>query len=163
VTDEQHTEDTRSDAIKALIDSEKEANNFIRHYEETRFKITQMTITLSGLLVGALRFGQPNKNTGILFGCFIVILGVLGALISAKYTERADRHAELSRAYRRTASELIGNIGSDSIESIHIDAAAKHSKTGRVTWMLHNLRARYFWIGIHFCMILFGIIVAMTF
>jgi hypothetical protein len=43
VGDAQGAENTLSDAIKALIESQKEKNMFVRHYEETRFKIRQMT------------------------------------------------------------------------------------------------------------------------
>jgi hypothetical protein len=92
------SEITKADAVGALLQNQVEANVFVRHYEETRFKITQLTITLSGLLIGALRFGGSQQHTATLFGLFIIILGILGVLISAKYTERADRHATLSRA-----------------------------------------------------------------
>jgi hypothetical protein len=153
-------ETSRNDIIKALLDNQKEENLFVRHYEETRFKVTQLTITLSGLLIGALRFVEAQKNTNRLFGAFIIILGVLGALISAKYTERADRHAELSRTYRRTASKLIGNIGDDDFEKIHVDAVARHAQKKRFTNLLQNVRARLFWVGIHICMIALGVIVA---
>lgn len=153
----QNNDVSRSEAIKALLDNQKEENAFVRHYEETRFKITQITITLSGLLIGALRFGESEPRTSQLVGLFIVVLGVLGALISAKYTERADRHAKLSRAYRRAVSGLIGAVGALSdLEAVHSKAVATH-ELGRG---LHNVRARLFWIGIHICMIVLGLVVA---
>ncbi len=148
--------------IDALIKNQMEENVFVRHYEDTRFKITQMTITLSGLLIGALRFGTPQPHTTRLLGVFIIILGVLGALISAKYTERADRHATLSRAYRRAVSDLIGQVGMTDLEKIHQDAAVKHRKARTLTGRLHDVRARLFWIGIHVCMIILGVIVSVS-
>jgi hypothetical protein len=146
--------------VTALLHSQAEENIFVRHYEETRFKITQMTIALSGALIGVLRFGNPQDRMAPLFGVFIVMLGVIGLLISAKYTERADRHAGLSRAYRRAASELIGDIGGTTFEGIHKDAATKHRNIRGVTGSLHDFRARLFWMGIHVFVIILGIIVA---
>jgi hypothetical protein len=161
-SDDKKPELTQADVIKALLQNQMEENVFVRHYEETRFKITQMTITLSGLLIGALRFGNSQQHTSRLLGLFIVILGVLGGLISAKYTERADRHASLSRAYRRAASDLLGKIGNDDLEKIHEGAALKHRDTKSLTGLLHDVRARLFWVGIHICMIVLGVIVALS-
>jgi hypothetical protein len=160
--DEKKSELTRADAVKALLQNQIEENLFVRHYEETRFKITQMTITLSGILIGALRFGNSQEHTARLLGVFIIILGALGFLISAKYTERADRHASLSRSYRRAVSDLLGQIGTDDLEKIHQDAAVSHSKVKSVTGLLHDVRARLFWMGIHICMIVLGLIIAFS-
>jgi len=113
---DEKSELTRANVVTALLQNQMEENVFVRHYEETRFKITQMTITLSGLLIGALRFGNSQQHTARLLGIFIILLGILGALISAKYTERADRHANLSRAYRRAASNLLSQIDNSDLE-----------------------------------------------
>jgi hypothetical protein len=160
-SDDKKSELTQADVFKALLQNQMEENVFVRHYEETRFKITQMTITLSGLLIGALRFGNSQQTSRFL-GVFIVILGILGVLISAKYTERADRHASLSRAYRRAASDLLGKIGNDDLEKIHEGAALEHKDTKSFTGLLHDVRARLFWVGIHICMIILGVIVALS-
>ncbi len=161
-SDKRETGLTEADVVRALIQNEVEANLYVRHYEETRFKITQMTITLSGLLIGALRFGSPEQHTSRLLGTFIVILGFLGVFISAKYTERADRHAALARAYRRGASDILNKIGTGNLEKIHEDAALKHKKTRSLTGLLHDVRARLFWMGIHVCMIVLGLVIAVS-
>jgi hypothetical protein len=56
----QKSELSEIDLARALIQNQVEENLFVRHYEETRFKITQMSITLSGLLIGALQFGNSQ-------------------------------------------------------------------------------------------------------
>lgn len=132
------------DVVKALLQNQMEENAFVRHYEETRFKITQMTITLSGILIGALRFGNSQEHTAKLLGGFIIILGALGFMISAKYTERADRHASLSRAYRRAVGDLLSENGKNGLEEIHQDAARRHRDAKSITGLLHNVRARLF-------------------
>lgn len=154
--------DRTSDIFKFLLENQKEENVYVRHYEETRFKITQLTVTLSGLLIGALKFGGQNQ-LGTLFGMFIILLGFLGLIISAKYTERADRHATLSRAYRRAYSDLIGETQLGILETLHSTAVKAHDENHRLTNRLfHRTRARSFWVGIHVCIAILGMFIIFT-
>ena len=91
---------------------------------------------------------------------FIIVLGVIGILISAKYSERADRHAIISRAYRRAASNLIGKFQGQDLEQIHSEAATLHANARNITSILYRIRARYFWLAVHACIVLLGILVA---
>lgn len=151
-----------SDVIKVLLENQKEENVYVRHYEETRFKITQMTLALSGLLIGALKFGGQNQYQ-VLFGMFIILLGGLGSIISAKYTERADRHATLARVYRRAYSDLIGKTQVGALESLHAEAVRTHNESPQLTNRLfRRARARFFWVGIHVCMAILGIFVVFS-
>jgi hypothetical protein len=45
-----------TEIAKLPFSNEQENGVFIRHYEDVRFKITQVTVTLAGLLIGATRF-----------------------------------------------------------------------------------------------------------
>jgi hypothetical protein len=144
---------------KLLFANQQESEVFLRHYEDVRFKITQVTVTLAGLLIGATRFGPlrtaPVANLPISF--FIVVLGIIGVLISAKYSERADRHAVLARAYRKAASALVGKVHGRELEEIHQQAAAQHSASAG---LMSRIRVRYFWIAVHLCVVVLGITVA---
>ena len=137
----------------------QENDAFIRHYEDVRFKITQVTVTLAGLLIGATRFGPlrttPTSNLPISF--FIIILGIIGILISAKYSERADRHATIARAYRKAASALVGKVQGEEFEEIHRRAAAQHLASAG---FMSRIRARYFWLAVHACVVVLGVVVA---
>jgi hypothetical protein len=114
-----------TEIAKLLFSNEQENGVFIRHYEDVRFKITQVTVTLAGLLIGATRFSPVRTAlaTNIPISLFIIILGTIGILISAKYSERADRHATISRAYRREASAIVGKFQDIEFEKIHQQAA----------------------------------------
>jgi hypothetical protein len=147
--------------IKVLVEHEKENNAFIRHYEDVRFKITQVNMTLSVLLVGASRFGNLHASK-VLLAIFIVGLGTHGILVCAKYTERADRHAAISRAYRRAVSDLIGDFDGISLEVTHQQAAQKHSGQRGISAMFVTMRARWFWIAIHASVVVLGVFVAFT-
>lgn len=147
------------DLAKLLFQYAQENDTFIRHYEEIRFKVSQVTVTLAGLLIGATRLAPaalpPASKLPI--SLFIIALGLIGVVISAKYSERADRHATISRAYRRAASDLIKQTSPIEPEQIHLKAAAAHASQSP---FVSRLRARYFWYLVHACVIILGIIVA---
>jgi hypothetical protein len=150
------------EVVKVLLANQLENDLFIRHYEDVRYKITQITVTLAGLLIGASRFG-PQLGThasNLPISLFIITLGSIGIAISAKYSERADRHATLARSYRRAASKLIGDFQGTDAETIHDTATSQHAISNTSTRVLAGLRARYFWYAVHICVILLGILVA---
>ena len=101
-----------ADAARLLLDLHKENTTFVRHYEDIRFKFSQITVTLAAALVGFARISQtPDMGTASspTIALCIIFLGMSGVLITLKYTERADRHAVISRAYRRACSDIVVN------------------------------------------------------
>jgi len=153
-----------SEMANILVENQKINNEFIRHYEDVRFKITQVTVTLSALLIGASRFdphrvqsGNPPSASPI--ALFVILLGLIGIFISLKYSERADRHGVISRAYRRAASDVVGPINETTLEQIHQDAAARHAATRNATNLLRPIRARAFWVLIHAAIVGLGILI----
>ena len=160
---DQETGVPAADVAKVLLENQKENEAFIRHYEDVRFKITQVTVTLAGLLIGASRFAPQNPPAGgkLPIALFIVTLGIIGILISAKYSERADRHAVIARSYRRAVSRLIGQFQGTEIEQLHETAASQHASSRSVTGLLYTIRARYFWLAVHVCVVFLGILVAL--
>ena len=165
MTSDQFTPMPPAEIAKLLLENQKENDAFIRHYEDVRFKITQVTVTLAGLLIGALRFGprslRPVANLPV--ALFVIILGIIGILISAKYSERADRHATIARAYRRAVSALVGKIEGREIEEIHESAVSQHAASTGLTRLMYAIRARYFWYAVHSCIILLGILITFIF
>ena len=150
-----------AEIIKSLVEHVKENNAFIRHYEDVRFNITQINVTLSVLLIGASRFATLGSGR-LLLALFIVALGVHGSLVCGKYTERADRHATLSRAYRKALSEFVGEFDDHEMEKIHKTASDEHQRTKTLSRLFLNMKARWFWIGIHVAVIVLGVFVAVS-
>lgn len=146
------------DLAKLLFQYTQENDTFVRHYEEIRFKVSQVTVTLAGLLIGATRLAPVTLPPAakLPISLFIIALGLIGITISAKYSERADRHATIARAYRRAASDVIKQAADMEPEKIHQGAAAMHASRSP---LLSLIRARYFWYAVHACVILLGIIV----
>ncbi len=125
-------------------------------------KTFDLSVTLAGLLIGASRFGTQQSQISNKFpiALFIVTLGVIGILISAKYSERADRHAVISRAFRQAMSKLIGDFLGGDLEATHQNAATEHARDRSITGLLYGIRTRYFWLAVHGCVVFLGILVA---
>ena len=148
---------SRGDAARILLDLYKENLGFVRHYEEIRFKFSQLTITLAAALVGLSKVTNLGRRHEILIALFIVLLGLSGVMLVLTYTDRADRHAAIARAFRQTISEMLMQSKNPTIEDIHQAAARRHRYRSRKTRFLHHIRARYFWIAMHSLVVSFGI------
>jgi hypothetical protein len=156
-----------AETANILLENQKINNDFIRHYEDVRFKITQVTVTLSALLIGASRFAPSGQNTAPSdhpitrspIALFVIALGLIGIFISLKYSERADRHGVISRAYRRAVSDLVGAIHDTTVEQIHQTAASRHAAERNFTNILRPVRARFFWVLIHAVIVALGILI----
>jgi hypothetical protein len=146
----------RSEVMRLLLELHKENSLFVRHYEDTRFKFAQITIALAAALVGVSRFPSIGSGSQHWIALCIIALGLFGVLITLKYTERADRHAAISRAFRRAMSEGAGDEGGHRIEDIYEDAVRKHAARKGITGLMHNIRARWFWVALHCLVLLLG-------
>jgi hypothetical protein len=97
-----------SDVTRLILELHKENTAFVRHYEDTRFKFAQITIALAAALVGLSRFPSIGSSSQRWIALCTIALGLFGILITLKYTERADRHAAIARAFRRAISGEAG-------------------------------------------------------
>jgi hypothetical protein len=92
-----------ADTARLLLEFHKENTTFVRHYEEIRFKFSQLTVTLAAAPVGLSRLSQASTqgvSAGGVIPICIMFLGAAGLLITLKYTERADRHATICSTNR---------------------------------------------------------------
>jgi hypothetical protein len=156
---------TAADAARLLLELHQENTTFVRHYEEIRFKYSQLVVTLGAALVGLSRFAQlPPQSLAVskTIPFYIMFLAISGVLISLKYTERADRHATISRAYRRACSDVVAASTSIDIELLHRSAAERHNNIGPLARVMHLVRARTFWVIIHPLLASFGFIMLLT-
>jgi hypothetical protein len=96
-----------ADVARILLDLYRENTGFVRHYEEIRFKFSQLTITLAAALVGLSKIANPGRHHEIIIALFICALGISGVLMVLTHTDRTDRHATIARAFRRTISRVL--------------------------------------------------------
>lgn len=142
---------------KLFLEYGKQAVEFVRHYEEVRFKFSQLAVTLSAALIGIDRFGGAQPK-GWLVPTLIIFLGICGILVTMKYTERADRHAAIARQLRQTLSSMSAESGAGLLKLNYQEGARKHKER---TGLMATIRARYFWMLLHGGVVALGILMLM--
>src|SRR5512138_416615 len=100
---------------------------------------------LSGLIVQ-----QKFSAATIPLGALIALIGVFGAVISAKYHERATYHLSQARALTSTLKDM--KLLAD--DKIIDDYRQRHYDTYR---RLHRVRLHTLWTGLHIAIIGYGI------
>lgn len=82
-----------------------ENSTYARHHETLRHQSTALVVTISGAVVTIVGWTKQGDNPVTpnewVFGAFLMLLGVLGALFSFKQYERAELHLAYARMYRR--------------------------------------------------------------
>jgi hypothetical protein len=69
--------------MRLLLELHKENSLFVRHYEDTRFKFSQITIALAAALVGVSRFPAMGGGSQHWVAMCIITLGLSGILITS--------------------------------------------------------------------------------
>jgi hypothetical protein len=144
-----------STSPEALLAFWAEHRQQLRQSEDQRAASTNYALVivagLSGLIV------QQRLTTRTIPLCLLVTaIGLYGALMTAKYHERAEYHLSQARALTRTLVS-IGALPPD--ESELDDARDRHyQKFPR----LSRLRLHALWTGIHLGVAVFGLALAMT-
>ena len=137
----------KSDIYLELL---KEHQEYARHHEEHREKATNIILLIAGGLFTASSLKQPDMLT-IPLSFFIVVLGVYGAIISAKHYERSQFHLQRGRALRQELDRMIPDLRLNELKD-RADA-----ETQRNFPTLFPLRLFKMWIGIHVIVALGGL------
>lgn len=105
-----------------------------------------ITAGLSGLIVQQ-KFSGPSIASAVL----ITVIGVYGAISSAKYYERAQYHIMQARALTRTLEDIGALPDTLAIETFRDE----HYRTYPV---LHRIRLHWLWTGLHACVAAYGVV-----
>jgi hypothetical protein len=122
-----------------------------RHHEIQRSTMSQIILAVAGALVGFFGSTGASSQNRWAVAIFIVILGVFGALFSAKQYERSKFHMSAAGLHRVELEKLAGV----NLSKIRGDAEDKQKKDFPITeaWSLNK-----FWTGIHALIAVFGAI-----
>ena len=137
--------------IDVLISFYKERNTSARNSEAQRTNITNFVITISGALlaligyIGFLIYTLP-------IAIIIVILGIYGAIMSAKLYERFQYHNSVAKSYERQINELCPRV---DIKLLIRSARNEHKKRFP---RLYDMRLNKLWLFLHISIIILGII-----
>jgi hypothetical protein len=146
-----------AEASRIYIDIYKENTNFVRHYEDIRFKFSQISVTLTAALVGFAKLVDLHQDRSKSIAVFVILLGLVGAAVTVKYSERADRHAAVARAFRRAASDAMPRSHSPTLETIYQSAAEAHNHGTLSARAFRRVRARWLWLSMHLAIAAIGV------
>ena len=121
-----------------------------RHHETQRASVTNFIIVVAGGLIAFIANKDVTKDKWPL-AAFLIIVGLFGALFSAKQYERFRFHMVAAGLYREELEKIVGN----DVGEIRHKAKAVH-KSGFPS-LLVKLRLYYFWIALHLLIMALGI------
>jgi uncharacterized membrane protein YidH (DUF202 family) len=120
-----------------------------RHHEVQRGTVSSFIIIVAGGVLAFMANREVPRGKWSL-AVFLIIVGLFGALFSAKQYERFSRHMGIASKYRRELEELLGN----KVASIGSGLKSEHEKTFP---RLAKLHLHYFWIALHLLIASLGI------
>jgi hypothetical protein len=122
-----------------------------RHHETQRASVTNFIIIVAGGTLAFIANKGVTRDQWIL-AIFLIILGLFGALFSAKQYERFRFHMIAAGKYR-TALE---NMFKSNFGDIRAQSKSEHEK--EYSSFLVKMRLYYFWIFFHFLISILGIV-----
>jgi hypothetical protein len=131
------------DEIAILWGLYQEHITYARHQESQRSTVGMLIITVSSALIGIATYDDKILISDLPIAMLIVVLGLFGAIFSAKHYERFTFHNERTEEYRRKLEEILPSIGVTNLNEI----ADKRSleRFPRIT----ALRLYKFWLTLH--------------
>ncbi|MEO6549346.1 MAG: hypothetical protein ABIN94_15195 [Ferruginibacter sp.] len=121
-----------------------------RHHEAQRASVTNFIIIVAGGAIAFIANKGVTRDQWVL-ALFLIILGIFGALFSAKQYERFRFHMVAAGKYRKTLELLLkSNFG-----NIREEAKSEHEQG--YSKFLVKLRLYYFWIVLHLLITVLGV------
>lgn len=127
-----------------------------RHHETLRATTTTVLLAIAAGVLGLLgveRVWPPDLRV-LPLALFLVILGLFGALFTAKYHERFTFHMNRAREYRNALDASLPAVGINKFRPI-ADARTK-SEYPR----LFHLRLWLFWVGLYVLVAALGLVLS---
>ncbi len=114
-----------------------------RHHEVQRSTVASVLLAIVAVVIGLITNDQKITNSDIPLTLFLLVLGMFGAVFSAKHYERFELHMESARRYRDELDTLLPGA---PLKRLKRAADDKHN--GKYP-RLKDLRLNRFWIGIY--------------
>ncbi|HXU94451.1 MAG TPA: hypothetical protein VFP33_12420 [Gallionella sp.] len=127
-----------------------------RHHETMRTSTTNIVVTLSGAAFAIIGYDKLICSADIPLLLFVAVLGIYGAIFSAKETERASLHYIRAQEFRRAIDRAKPDVDFLSIRNA---ADEKHWKKYP---RLVRLELQSLWVGIHVGITVLALILALT-
>ncbi len=124
-----------------------------RHHESQRETVTNLIITITGVLLALVALDDKLNQADLPLAIFVTLLGLWGAVFSLKHYERYLLHMSRARQYRNALDALLSDAG---IKKLKQDADTEHNN--KWPW-LHQVRLFWFWLSIHIVVAAIGLII----
>ena len=126
-----------------------------RHHEEQRATMSNLVLALSGGVLGLMTLKDLSTDTWPL-AVFLILLGLFGALFSAKHYERFCFHMTAASVHRAKLETLLPD---SQLLELRRTAELQHAGTRPP---LRRARLHLFWIGLHAAVALVGAVLGLV-
>lgn len=121
-----------------------------RHSESQRATVTNIVFTISAVIIGFL-VQKGFSLTSLPLAILLILLGIYGAVTSAKLYERWQFHMRRARYWRRRIDELHPDA---QIEQLKAEADAEHKLKYS---NLERIQLYQLWLALHILIALIGL------
>ena len=121
-----------------------------RHHETQRTSVTSLLVAVTAGVLSVIAFDHSLSRSDMPLTFFLTVIGIFGAVFSAKHYERFSMHQERANQYRALMDGMF-----PALLILQTRAKADNLVATRFP-CLHNLRLHYFWVGLHVLIALLG-------
>ena len=95
-----------------------------RHHETQRSTVTNLVIVVAAGVIGLITYDKGITWADLPLTCFLILLGLFGAVFTLKHYERFAMHMARARSYRDALDELLPKV--DALLARTSNAIAKY-------------------------------------
>ncbi|RAY13217.1 hypothetical protein DPM19_22300 [Actinomadura craniellae] len=126
-----------------------------RHSEDQRSSLTNMILVISSVGLGFVaQRGLQNSMLAVTLP--LIVIGLYGAIGTAKLAERASYHNAHARALSRRLDGLVPDL---RLRETYSDARSRHSARHG---LVEKVRLRYVWVTLHLGIALTGLFLSLA-
>ena len=144
------------DSVELYWRNIKDNLDHARHHEAMRTSTTNIIVTVAGAAFAIVGYDKSICEADLPLLLFIAMLGLYGALFSAKQTERASLHYIRAQEYRRAIDR-----DEPEIDFLSLRKSADQTHKRRYP-RLSRFELQSLWIGIHISITVLALIAAAT-
>jgi hypothetical protein len=143
----QASDDDQVARRRLLWDVSQERRAQGRHSETLRSTVTNYVLLASSGLVAVITSDRVVNRYDVALAILLILIGVLGVLFNATYTERYHRNRRRASQLLKALDDLSAVEGSLTIHDIEANADAEHLKHGRFRYVRRRASSHWLWLA----------------
>jgi hypothetical protein len=118
-----------------------------RHSETLRSNVNNNLLLAASGLTAVIAVGQGIDHNDWPLSVLMILLGLIGALFSASYTERYHRNRERASEVKNQIDSLlfVGHT-QRTMKDLQVSADRQHYDNARHRWIRRSTSAHWFWL-----------------